>query len=88
VATIALSAAKRLHSARGPIVLENVTKARTAESDGGATLLIDNDRELFAARVDPMTAAQVGHQLRLALDPSRLYYFSPETGESLLADRH
>jgi hypothetical protein len=128
VATIALSAAKRLHSARWPIVLENVTKefgqgalavddvslsveveelgsdafvffsldaeavvieaARTAESDEDTTLLIDNDRELFAARVDPRTAAQVGQQLRLALDPSRLYYFSPETGESLLADRH
>jgi hypothetical protein len=52
------------------------------------TLLAANDRELFAARVDPRTAAEVGKPLRLALDPSRLYYFSPETGESLLADRH
>jgi hypothetical protein len=39
------------------------------------------------ARVDPRTAARVGQPLRLAVDPSRLYYFSPETGESLLADR-
>jgi hypothetical protein len=32
-------------------------------------------------------ASRVGQPLRLAVDPSRLFYFSPETGESLLADR-
>jgi hypothetical protein len=39
---------------------------------------------MFAARVDARTKAQVGGQLTLAVDPTRLYYFSPETGESLL----
>ena len=50
-----------------------------------ATLLAAaNDRALFAARVDPRTQARVGSQLRLAVDASRLYFFAPETGESLL----
>ena len=38
----------------------------------------------FAARVDARTDAKVGSTLRLAVDPARLYFFSPETGESLL----
>jgi hypothetical protein len=37
-----------------------------------------------AARVDPRTSARVGQTVRLALDPSRLYSFAPETGVSLL----
>jgi hypothetical protein len=36
------------------------------------------------ARVDARTDAQVNGTVRLAVDPSRLYFFSPETGESLL----
>jgi multiple sugar transport system ATP-binding protein len=41
-------------------------------------------RALFAARVDSRTKARVGHNLRLAVDPSRFYFFSPDTGESLV----
>jgi multiple sugar transport system ATP-binding protein len=63
-----------------------IEAARTAESDEDTTLLVD-DRTLFTARVDPRTRARRGERLRLAVDPSRLYYFSPETGESLLADQ-
>ena len=39
------------------------------------------------ARVDARTEARIGSAARLALDPSRLYFFSPETGESLLNGR-
>jgi multiple sugar transport system ATP-binding protein len=62
-----------------PIVVEE------AQSDEGeeASLLAD-DRPLFTARVDPRTSARVGGRVKLAVDPSRLYFFSPETGESLL----
>jgi hypothetical protein len=34
--------------------------------------------------VDARTKARVGETVRLSVDPSRLYFFSPETGESLL----
>jgi multiple sugar transport system ATP-binding protein len=64
-----------------PVVVE---EARTENADEEATLLVETDQALFTARVDPRTAARVGGKLTLAVDPARLYYFSPETGESLL----
>jgi multiple sugar transport system ATP-binding protein len=64
-----------------PVVVED---ARTADKDEDGALLTAQEKPLFAARVDPRTKAQVGATLRLALDPTRLYFFSPESGESLL----
>jgi hypothetical protein len=63
------------------------SRSSAVGSPEDGTRLVDNDRALLAARVDPRTASRVGQPLRLAVDPSRLFYFSPETGESLLADR-
>jgi multiple sugar transport system ATP-binding protein len=60
-----------------------VEDARADEEDDDATLFARRDRPLFTARVDPRTSARVGGSVRLAVDPSRLYFFSPETGESL-----
>jgi multiple sugar transport system ATP-binding protein len=65
-----------------PIVVEE-TVSSIEEEDG--RLLADRNRALFAARVDPRTAARVGQSIRLTVDPSRLYFFAPDTGESLLA---
>jgi len=64
-----------------PVVVE---EARSDDEDEEATLLVETDRALFTARVDPRTAAKVGGRITLAVDPARLYYFSPQTGESLL----
>jgi multiple sugar transport system ATP-binding protein len=63
-----------------PVVVEDVRD----DPDEDATLLAGGNRGLFAARVDPRTRAQVGDTVRLAVDPSRLYFFSAETEESLL----
>jgi multiple sugar transport system ATP-binding protein len=64
------------------VVIED---ALTDEAEDESTLLAaDRDRKLFAARVDPRTRAGVGDMITLAVDPSRLYFFSPESGESLL----
>ena len=66
-----------------PVVVE---EAQSAEEDDAARLLAaDRHRALFAARVDPRTKAEQGGTARIALDPSRLYFFSPQTGESLVA---
>ena len=46
-------------------------------------LTLGGDRAVFNARVDPRTAAAPGEPLRLALDPARLHFFDPETGENL-----
>ena len=63
-----------------PVVIE---EAVTVGEDD-ATLLDVGERSLFAARVDPRTAARTGERLRLAVDPSRFHFFAPESGESLL----
>jgi multiple sugar transport system ATP-binding protein len=50
-----------------------------------ATLLAES-KALFSARVDPRVAARVGEALELSLDPSRLYFFDPESGKTLLPE--
>jgi multiple sugar transport system ATP-binding protein len=65
-----------------PIVVE---EAVSVEGDEDGQLLAERKRALFAARVDARTRAKVGDTIRLTVDPSRLYFFSPETGESLLS---
>ena len=52
--------------------------------DETSILASDKDKNLLIARVDARTDARVGSTIKLAVDPSRLYFFSPETGESLL----
>ena len=62
------------------VVVEEATQDN-ADEDG--KILADTGRALTTARVDPRTTADVGKRLRLAVDPARLYFFSPDTGESL-----
>jgi multiple sugar transport system ATP-binding protein len=61
-----------------------VEEAVRDEEDEDGSLLADAGQGLTAARVDPRTTAQVGGRITLAVDPARLYFFSPESGESLL----
>jgi multiple sugar transport system ATP-binding protein len=64
-----------------PVVVEEAKDDPEEET----TLLAETgDRALFGARVDPRTRAQVGATVRLSVDPSRFYFFSPDTGESLV----
>jgi multiple sugar transport system ATP-binding protein len=46
-------------------------------------LTLGGDQAVFNARVDSRTGAAPGEPLRLALDPARLHFFDPETGENL-----
>jgi multiple sugar transport system ATP-binding protein len=65
-----------------------VEDAMSDRKEDATSLLAEEDQQsLFAARVDPRTDARVGGTVRLALEPSRLYFFSPDTGETLLGDR-
>ena len=54
------------------------------QEDAVGLIAATNDRALFAARVDARTKARVGDTITLAVDPSRFYFFSPESGVSLL----
>jgi multiple sugar transport system ATP-binding protein len=65
-----------------PVIVEEAQ-----HPDDEATLFAPSGRALFSARVDPRTAARVGQRIRLAVDPARLYFFAPESGESLLSER-
>jgi multiple sugar transport system ATP-binding protein len=66
------------------VVIED---ALTDDPDDETSILAEEkDRTLMIARVDARTAARPGASTRLAVDPSRLYFFSPETGESLLTN--
>jgi multiple sugar transport system ATP-binding protein len=62
----------------------HVEQARADRPEDETTLIADQRKALFAARVDPRTKARIGDDMQLAVDPSRFYFFSPETGESLL----
>jgi multiple sugar transport system ATP-binding protein len=67
------------------VVIED---ALSDDADDETTLLAaERNRTLFTARVDPRTKARVGDMIRLTVDPSRFYFFAPETGETLLGDR-
>jgi multiple sugar transport system ATP-binding protein len=61
-------------------------RAAVDENDT-ATLLADDERALFTARVNPRTSARADARLCLALDPSQLYFFDPQTRESLTRPR-
>jgi multiple sugar transport system ATP-binding protein len=67
-----------------PRVEAEELKAAVEEEQEG---LIADDRAVFNARVSPQTRAQPGESLRLAVDCAKLYFFDPETGETLLPSR-
>ena len=59
---------------------------KVAERELEEATLIREEKTLFTARVHPGTAAAPGSRLRLAVDPSRFFFFDPETGMNLVPD--
>jgi multiple sugar transport system ATP-binding protein len=57
--------------------------AESLEADDDATLLAEPSA-LFSARLDPKTRANVGEQLKLAVDPSEFHFFDAKSGATLL----
>jgi len=58
-------------------------EVRDAAEGEDEALLADDRRALFTARVDPRTSARPGANLTLTVDPARLHFFDPESGERL-----
>jgi multiple sugar transport system ATP-binding protein len=56
---------------------------QAAEEEDDDDTLVPDSGSLFSARVDPRTRASSGTSLRLAVDPTRLYFFDPVSGESI-----
>jgi multiple sugar transport system ATP-binding protein len=64
-----------------PVDVESVRAA--SDDRERASLLATDRRALFTAEVPEGTEVRPGERLRLALDPSRLHFFDPETGATL-----
>jgi multiple sugar transport system ATP-binding protein len=61
---------------------EELRAAADHEDEG----LIAEDRALWNARVSSKAGIRPGTKVALAVDPSQLYFFDPDSGASLTAD--
>jgi hypothetical protein len=50
------------------------------EAAGDEDALLQVDKAVFTARVDPQTSARPGRTARLAVDPARFHFFDLATG--------
>jgi multiple sugar transport system ATP-binding protein len=64
-----------------PVETDDIVSIREGEEEA---LLAQEARALFTARLPSGTRRFTGRKIHLALDPSRCYFFDPDTGESLL----
>jgi multiple sugar transport system ATP-binding protein len=60
---------------------------RAAAPGDEGKLLLDDNKALFTARLDPRTRIRKGDQVTLTVDTSRCHFFDPATGVSLTS-RH
>ena len=65
-----------------PVVTEQTEAASAVEEDEALAPLGDG-RATFTATVDARSKARVGEPVRLAVDPARLYFFDPTSGQAL-----
>ena len=49
------------------------------DSDG-EDISVLGDETKFIARINPNSAVEEGQKINLAIDPTKLHYFDPETG--------
>ncbi len=78
------SATHVLFTIEAPPVDAESVRAASDENERASLLALDR-RALFTAEVEEGTPVRPGERLRLAVDPTRLHFFDPETGASLRA---
>jgi multiple sugar transport system ATP-binding protein len=66
-----------------PRVDTEATRAAVEARAADDALLLAEDRARFTVRLPTDSPVTVGEPLRLGIDPSRLYFFDPETGAAL-----
>ncbi len=76
------SATHVLFTIEAPAVDAEHVRAASDDRERASLLALDQ-RALFTAEVAEGTPIRPGDRLRLALDPTRLHFFDPETGASL-----
>ena len=66
-----------------PRVVAEAVRAAEDLAEPGESLLADDTRAVFTARLDGERFTSQGSELDLAVDPKRLYFFDPATGDVL-----
>jgi len=66
-----------------PVVTDDTTAALSEEGGEEALLPLGDGKATFTARVDPRSKARPREPIRLTIDPSRLHFFDPSTGEAV-----
>jgi multiple sugar transport system ATP-binding protein len=66
-----------------PRVVADAVRAAEDLADPGESLLADDTRAVFTARLDGERFIAQGAEFELALDPQRMYFFDPATGDVL-----
>jgi multiple sugar transport system ATP-binding protein len=66
-----------------PVAAAPVDVTGVRADDEADEALLAGGGAVFTARVDPLTTARPGADLRLAVDPSRFHFFDPATGARL-----
>ena len=66
-----------------PRVVAEAVRAAKDTADPDETLLADDTRAVFTARLDGERLVPQGAEVELALDPRRMYFFDPATGDVL-----
>jgi multiple sugar transport system ATP-binding protein len=71
------------------VTTDDVKAAIGGDSGADAgTLLADERRARFTARIDGRPPASAGGEVELAIDPSQVHLFDREDGSALVLDRH
>jgi multiple sugar transport system ATP-binding protein len=66
------------------VAAPRITFETRGEGDDETTILAERDSR-FTARVNPATAARVGDELELTIDPSKFHFFDARSGTSILS---
>jgi hypothetical protein len=66
-----------------PRVDTEATRAAIDAQTADDALLLPEDRARFTVRVPTETPVTIGGPLTLAIDPARLYFFDPDTGDAI-----
>ena len=52
-------------------------------ADEGEDISVLGDQTKFIARINPNSTVEEGQEIKLSIDPSKLHFFNPETGNAL-----
>jgi multiple sugar transport system ATP-binding protein len=66
-----------------PMVDTDATRAAVDAQTSDDAVLLPGQRARFTARLPADAPVSIGEPTTLAIDPSRLYFFNPQTGESV-----